>query len=75
MLGYGKCPHCGQPVSRCEMQKVTIGDQFAGPFFHGVAVCCANPQCQRVLSVIADPSSLAADVAHRVAREIRGAKG
>jgi hypothetical protein len=57
------------------MKAVTVGDQLAGPFFHGVAICCANPQCHKVLSVVADPSSLAADIARRVAKEIRGAKG
>jgi hypothetical protein len=73
MYGYGKCPKCGQDVTRCEMKAITVGDGFSGPTFHGVAVCCANPQCQVVLSIVADPNVLAADIAHRVRREIQGA--
>lgn len=75
MFGHGKCPNCKQPVANPSMDQITVGDGFAGPKFNAVAICCANPQCQIVLSIVADPSSLAADIAHRVGREIRGAKG
>ena len=72
MYGHGKCPKCGEPVSRCDLDKVIVGDSFGGPFFHGVAICCANPQCHSVLSVSVDPTSLAADIVDRVVRKIQG---
>lgn len=75
MFGNPKCPYCATENVVADMKPITVGDGFAGPMFHGVAVTCANQQCQKVLSIIADPSALAADIAHRVDREIRGAKG
>jgi hypothetical protein len=68
MFGHGKCPKCGHDVNRCDLDKIVIGDQYAGPFFHGVAICCANAACKTVLGVSIDPASLAADVAQQVAR-------
>lgn len=65
MLGHGKCPKCDHPGTHFEMEKAIVGDQFSGPFFHGVSICCEK--CHVVLSVIPDPFSMAADIARRVA--------
>ena len=72
MFGHGKCPKCGQSVSHCDIDKIIVGDQLAGPFFHGVAICCANQQCHAVLSVSVDPASLAEDIAQSVVRKMQG---
>jgi energy-converting hydrogenase Eha subunit B len=72
MFGHGKCPKCDQPVSRCDLDKIVVGDQFAGPFFHGVAICCPNPSCKTVLGVSIDPFTLVADIVAQVARRGQG---
>lgn len=69
MFGYGKCPKCDQPISHCDVGKIVVGDQFAGPFFHGVTMCC--PRCKTVLGVSVDPSSLVADIVAQVTRKIQ----
>ena len=62
MFGHGRCPVCKQDVSRCDREKITVGEGFAGPFFNAVAICCPNAQCRTVLSVIADPMSQVQDI-------------
>jgi hypothetical protein len=75
MFGHGRCPKCTEPVHHCGFYNITVGDQFAGPFFHGVAICYPNPQCQTVLSVTVDPASLVSDIANLVAKRIQGKTG
>jgi phage FluMu protein Com len=68
MFGHGKCPKCSADISQCDLDKIVIGDQFAGPFFHGVSMCC--PKCKTVLGVSADPEALAQDIVQKLFRRI-----
>ena len=75
MFGHGKCPTCGESVSRCDLDAIIVGNQVSGPFFHGVSMCCPNAKCHAVLGVSIDPSAFAVDVARQVTRQIQGKKG
>ena len=69
MFGHGKCPKCEKEVMQADMESITVGDTFSGPFFRGVSICC--PQCKTILGVIADPASMASDIASQIERNIR----
>jgi hypothetical protein len=43
-----------------DLKEVTIGDKFAGPFFHGVAACCKK--CHSVLGVSIHPSHTISEI-------------
>jgi phage FluMu protein Com len=68
MFGTGKCPKCGDTVMRCDLDKIIIGNQGLGPFFHGISANC--PKCKTVLGVSIDPVSLAEDIASEVVQRI-----
>jgi len=60
-----KCPKCEKDIAEFAVQHIALGAKATtGPGFYAAVVCC--PHCQVVISVVAEPNAIAADVVRRL---------
>ena len=65
-IATGKCPHCGNGLSRLVPEAVEIGQILKRPLAMGVNLRCPINECQRVIAVITD-QTLAAKIIDELA--------
>jgi hypothetical protein len=65
MSGWPKCPKCEKGIEDFVVRHAVVGARSAtGPGFHGAAICC--PHCMVIISLVAEPNAIAADVVRRL---------
>lgn len=66
MINGGKCPGCGQTVTRAVIENVNIGPLIGQVMYKGVSFSCPNMTCRHVFSVGIDPIALKSDIVSEV---------
>lgn len=60
-----KCPKCEKAIEEFAVKHAIMGTKAAtGPGFYAAVVCC--PHCASIISVVAEPNAIAADVVRRL---------
>jgi len=65
MIDNPKCPKCEKDIAEFALQHIAVGTKATtGPGFYAAVVSC--PHCRVVISVVAEPNAIAADVVRRL---------
>ena len=60
-----KCPKCEKDIAEFALQHIAVGAKATtGPGFYAAVVSC--PHCRAIISVVAEPNAIAADVVRRL---------
>ena len=69
-MNTGKCPSCGQIVSKVDTEHLTIGVPPKRAW-HGISYVC--PECRVILGVQIDPVALKSDIVKELSQKIADA--
>jgi hypothetical protein len=77
MIPIGKCPKCGDLVSRAVFDEIDISASpgIAGPTYRGYTILCPNANCRTVLGAGFDPLAIKADTVAEILKAIGVKKG
>jgi hypothetical protein len=67
-MARGKCPKCGEVVTRASVEDVDIVRSGGGAQFVGASIFC--PHCNTILGLSVDPLALKRDIVREVVKKL-----